>query len=76
MKKAYTNATRKGATGAMSLQGNKGASTKVRMPLCTYGAACTRKDCVYRHPASRGKGPVKECPPAKSEKVSSAYQCV
>lgn len=21
-----------------------------QMPLCTYGLACTRRDCVYRHP--------------------------
>ena len=24
-------------------------AAKTRMPMCQYGAGCTRKDCVYRH---------------------------
>ena len=28
----------------------KKAHAKQQMPMCTYGLACTRKGCVYRHP--------------------------
>ena len=28
----------------------KAASGAATMPLCQYGSACTRKDCIYRHP--------------------------
>jgi len=53
MKKAYTNTVKK--TSAMSLSGRSGASKQSStMPKCQYGAACTRKGCIYRHPP-RGK---------------------
>jgi hypothetical protein len=28
---------------------SRAAAARERMPLCSYGAACARKDCVYRH---------------------------
>ena len=30
----------------MAMQARKGAV----MPECRFGAACTRPDCIYRHP--------------------------
>ena len=30
--------------------GKKQQAAARRMPLCDYGSACTRRDCVYRHP--------------------------
>ena len=33
----------------LSANKKKKHSSKTRMPLCQYGAACTRRDCVYRH---------------------------
>jgi len=58
MKKAYTN----------TIHGNKGPlainkSTKQRMPACSYGSACTRPGCVYRHPAKNNKTPSSKPPP-------------
>ncbi|GMH89245.1 hypothetical protein TL16_g11397 [Triparma laevis f. inornata] len=70
MKQAYTNATRQNK-GAMSMAGSSGASKKAKMPLCSYGSACTRgKSCVYRHPSkkkpSSGNPAAKtSAPPAK-----------
>ena len=37
--------------------GNKSKSNKNQMPMCTYGAGCTRSDCVYRHPPPPEKDP-------------------
>ena len=38
-----------------------GAAKKgVRMPICDYGAACTRKGCVYRHPPKTAAPPEAE----------------
>eukprot|EP00656_Telonema_subtile_P045353 TRINITY_DN51602_c0_g1_i1.p1 TRINITY_DN51602_c0_g1~~TRINITY_DN51602_c0_g1_i1.p1 ORF type:complete len:291 (+),score=61.26 TRINITY_DN51602_c0_g1_i1:142-1014(+) len=38
-------------TGANhSAGGNKSKAAKREMPLCSYGDACTRRDCIYRHP--------------------------
>jgi len=46
-----------------------------QMPLCAYGAACTRKDCIYRHPnktkATKKKG--QQIAVAKSEQVCLPY---
>ena len=39
---------RKGGNYLMQLQGSK--KKPVKMPMCQYGAGCTRKDCIYRHP--------------------------
>ncbi|GMH93200.1 hypothetical protein TrVE_jg9574 [Triparma verrucosa] len=70
MKQAYTNATRQNK-GAFAMAGSSGASKKVKMPLCTYGSACTRgKACVYRHPSkksstSSGNAARAPAPPAK-----------
>ena len=67
---AYTNATRQNK-GAFAMAGSSGASKKVKMPLCTYGSACTRgKACVYRHPSkksstSSGNAARAPAPPAK-----------
>ena len=30
--------------------GRAGGRRDQRMPMCEYGAACTRRDCIYRHP--------------------------
>ncbi|KAK7253361.1 hypothetical protein SO694_00001558 [Aureococcus anophagefferens] len=32
---------------------------KQQMPMCQYGASCTRKGCVYRHPPKPAKKAVK-----------------
>jgi hypothetical protein len=29
----------------------RSTARKAQLPLCTYGAACTRKGCIYRHPS-------------------------
>lgn len=57
MKQAYTNlqAGRSAgnatvAGGAATKQGRSAGRRAQQMPLCAYGAACTRKGCVYRHP--------------------------
>mmetsp|Transcript_46762 Transcript_46762/g.122804 ORF Transcript_46762/g.122804 Transcript_46762/m.122804 type:complete len:456 (-) Transcript_46762:389-1756(-) len=36
-----------------------------KMPLCTYGAGCTRKGCIYRHPpkAKAAADPEEVCKP-------------
>ncbi|KAL3915941.1 MAG: hypothetical protein SGPRY_007025 [Prymnesium sp.] len=56
MKQAMTNATRKGgiqptvAGKATARAGRSAGYRSQQMPMCNYGAACTRRDCVYRHP--------------------------
>jgi len=49
----------------------KSKAAKVQVPECRYGAACTRKDCVFKHP------PKKQTPQApsqdKSDKVCFAF---
>lgn len=51
-----TNATRKGgiqptvAGKATARAGRSAGYRSQQMPMCNYGAACTRRDCVYRHP--------------------------
>lgn len=47
----------------------KSNASKVQVPECRYGAACTRKDCVFRHPPK----PAKSAPPKKSDKVCFAF---
>ena len=61
MKKAFTNTIHKN-TGPMTAATSKSSS----MPKCTYGSACTRKGCVYKHP------PKKSRPSASAEPSSSA----
>ena len=36
--------------GAAGSTGRAKGRKQQQMPLCTYGLACTRRDCVYRHP--------------------------
>lgn len=43
---------------------SKAAAARQQMPLCQYGSACTRPDCIYRH--------VKEAP-GSSGRVCMAY---
>jgi hypothetical protein len=33
--------------------GKSKANAKSQVPECRYGAACTRKDCIYRHPPKK-----------------------
>jgi hypothetical protein len=49
MKKAYTNTIHKNA-GPLAMNAGSKAKAKQRMPACSYGAACNRPGCVYRHP--------------------------
>lgn len=48
--KAGTTVTLKTKQG-----GNKSKASKREMPMCTYGAACNRRDCIYRHPPKSAK---------------------
>lgn len=67
-----TNATRKGgiqptvAGKATARAGRSAGYRSQQMPMCNYGAACTRRDCVYRHPP---KG--SEC--MRSDEVCKAF---
>eukprot|EP00927_Polykrikos_kofoidii_P008007 TRINITY_DN13314_c0_g1_i1.p1 TRINITY_DN13314_c0_g1~~TRINITY_DN13314_c0_g1_i1.p1 ORF type:complete len:954 (+),score=143.72 TRINITY_DN13314_c0_g1_i1:136-2997(+) len=47
----------------------KSKAAKVQVPECRYGAACTRKDCVFRHPPKKAAAQA----PAKSDKVCFAF---
>lgn len=47
---------------------SRAAATQV--PECRYGAACTRKGCVYKHPKIDKKKPVEV---EKSDKICLAY---
>eukprot|EP00930_Biecheleria_cincta_P087426 TRINITY_DN76659_c0_g1_i1.p1 TRINITY_DN76659_c0_g1~~TRINITY_DN76659_c0_g1_i1.p1 ORF type:complete len:934 (-),score=168.33 TRINITY_DN76659_c0_g1_i1:24-2825(-) len=54
----------------------KSKAAKVQVPACRYGAACTRKDCVYSHPpkpkaAAAGKGTAKG--QGQSDKICFAF---
>ncbi len=58
----YRSQAKKGS-GSRTVKGMGRANTKkarsrnkTRMPLCTYGAACRRKGCVYRHPPRSSTG--------------------
>ncbi|CAJ1328398.1 unnamed protein product [Effrenium voratum] len=44
---------------------------KVQVPECRYGAACTRRDCVFKHPPKPKT--VKNAAPEKSDKVCFAF---
>mmetsp|Transcript_88212 Transcript_88212/g.180262 ORF Transcript_88212/g.180262 Transcript_88212/m.180262 type:complete len:242 (-) Transcript_88212:9-734(-) len=46
--------------------------TKVQVPECRYGAACTRRDCVFKHPPKPAKS-VRQSVVEKSDKVCFAY---
>ena len=39
------------------------------MPMCSYGAACTRRGCIYSHP----KRSANDAPPPKSDEVCLPY---
>ena len=39
-----------------------------QMPMCSYGAACTRKDCIYRHPPKAPKEQI-----VKSDEICKPY---
>ena len=55
MKQAYTNTIRGGSRQPLSIavgprSGGKGKRRNQRkVPKCAYGAACTRKGCLYDH---------------------------
>ena len=44
---------------------------KVQIPDCRYGAACTRRDCVYKHPPKPAKSAAR--PIEKSDKICFAF---
>ena len=48
---------RRPAPARRNVGGRKG---KTKMPACTYGAACTRKGCIYSHPPKRAGGAEKK----------------
>lgn len=50
----------------------RGKNKVQTMPKCVYGAACTRKDCVYTHPP-RSKKDKKKPEVVKSDKVCLAF---
>ena len=50
MKQAYTNTIRKNASSSRPLTIATSGKKNKLMPKCSYGSACRRKDCVYRHP--------------------------
>ncbi|CAE7192894.1 unnamed protein product [Symbiodinium natans] len=43
---------------------------KIQVPDCRYGAACTRRDCVFKHPPKPAKS---ARPVEKSDKVCFAF---
>ena len=49
----------------------------VRMPACDYGAACTRKGCVYRHPPKTAAPPEAEevCKPFLAGTCQFGQRC-
>jgi len=47
----------------------KSKAAKVQVPECRYGAACTRRDCIFKHPPKKQAAPVQE----KTDKVCFAY---
>mmetsp|Transcript_62324 Transcript_62324/g.136159 ORF Transcript_62324/g.136159 Transcript_62324/m.136159 type:complete len:237 (-) Transcript_62324:48-758(-) len=49
----------------------KSKAAKVQVPECRYGAACSRKDCVFRHPPKQAKPTVAAAD--KSDKVCFSY---
>jgi hypothetical protein len=53
------------------------AKKGVRMPLCDYGAACTRKGCVYRHPPKTAAPPEAEevCKPFLAGTCQFGQRC-
>ena len=51
MKQAYTNTIRGGSNRPLTIQTAQNfGRNKQQIPKCSYGSACTRKDCAYRHP--------------------------
>ncbi|CAE7908458.1 unnamed protein product [Symbiodinium microadriaticum] len=46
---------------------------KVQVPDCRYGAACTRRDCVFKHPPKPAKSVRQQAPIEKSDKVCFAF---
>ncbi len=54
MKQAYTNTIRHGGGRPLAIATvKKGKGHKEQLPMCAYGAACTRKGCAYRHPSKK-----------------------
>mmetsp|Transcript_64982 Transcript_64982/g.209302 ORF Transcript_64982/g.209302 Transcript_64982/m.209302 type:complete len:947 (-) Transcript_64982:12-2852(-) len=49
----------------------KSKAAKVQVPECRYGAACTRRDCIFRHPSKKEKqqAPHQE----KTDKICFAF---
>eukprot|EP00439_Symbiodinium_sp_Y106_P048266 s3519_g6.t1 len=46
---------------------------KIQVPDCRYGAACTRRDCVFKHPPKPAKSVRQSAPSEKSDKVCFAF---
>lgn len=51
----------------------KNKVAKVQVPECRYGAACTRRDCVFRHPPKPVKSERSQAVAEKSDKVCFAF---
>jgi len=49
----------------------KSKAAKALVPECRYGAACTRRDCIFRHPPKKEKQATPQ--QEKSDKVCFAY---
>lgn len=53
-----------------------GKAKKQTIPKCSYGAACTRKGCVYTHPPKPPKKKKGELPAPTSQTTTSSRVCL
>mmetsp|Transcript_56857 Transcript_56857/g.178590 ORF Transcript_56857/g.178590 Transcript_56857/m.178590 type:complete len:916 (-) Transcript_56857:11-2758(-) len=51
----------------------KSKAAKVQVPDCRYGAACTRRDCIFKHPPKQAKQQAAAAPKEKTDKVCFAF---